>query len=71
MELVFLISRVLEGGFAGAAVLISFGVILGKTNPLQLLVTSIIQTSLYVANVLIGTHLLSAIDAGNCRHSSH
>jgi ammonium transporter Rh len=45
-------------------VLISFGVILGKTNPLQLLVMAIAETSLYVANVLIGTHLLSAIDIG-------
>ena len=45
--------------------MISFGVILGKTNPLQLLVMAIAETSLYVANVLIGTHLLSAIDIGN------
>ena len=61
--------RVLEGGFAGASVLISFGVILGKTNPLQLLVTALIQTILYVTNSLIGTNLLSAIDIGNSNTS--
>jgi hypothetical protein len=40
--------RVLEGGFAGAAVLISFGVILGKTNPLQLLVETLLNYFFFV-----------------------
>jgi ammonium transporter Rh len=62
--MVWIFFRVLEGGFAGAAVLISFGVVLGKTNPLQLLVMAIIETALYVANILIGTHLLLAVDIG-------
>ena len=64
INFIIFILRVLEGGFAGAAVLISFGVILGKVNPLQLLVMAIIETALYVANLLIGSHLLNAIDIG-------
>ena len=54
----------LGGGFAAAAVLISFGALLGKTNPLQLLFMSIVETTLYLTNSYIGYTLLNAVDAG-------
>ena len=54
----------LGGGFAAAAVLISFGVLLGKTNPLQLLFMAIVETILYLTNSYIGYKLLNAVDAG-------
>ena len=40
--------------FASAAVLISFGVVLGKTSPLQLILMAIIEIVLFVANEVLG-----------------
>ena len=57
-------SSVLEGGLAAASTLISFGVVIGKLNPLQLLVMGIIETILFVINMWIGFSLLGAIDIG-------
>lgn len=58
------ISSVLEGGLAAASILISFGVVIGKLNPLQLLVMGIVETVLFVVNMWIGFTLLGAIDIG-------
>ena len=58
------VSSVLEGGLAAACTLISFGVVIGKLNPLQLLVMGIIETVLFVINMWIGFTLLGAIDIG-------
>ncbi len=57
----------LEGGFAAATVLISFGVVLGKTSPNQLLVMSIIECGLFVGNSYIGYNILGALDIGKQR----
>ena len=40
--------------FASAAVLISFGVVIGKTSPLQLIIMAIIEIVLFVVNEVIG-----------------
>ena len=51
--------------FAAASVLISFGVVLGTTSPLQLIVMSLIEIVLFVVNEIIGRKYLGAIDAGD------
>ena len=56
--------RVLEGGLASATVLVSFGVLLGKLNPLQLLFMGLVETVMFVANSYIGYTLLGVIDGG-------
>ena len=43
-----LMSRVLEGGLASAAVLITLGAVLGKLNPFQVLLLSLIEGPLFV-----------------------
>ena len=45
---------VIEGGVAAAAVLISFGAVLGKVNPLQLLFMGLIEAIVVVLNLHIG-----------------
>ena len=54
----------LEGGFAAATVLITFGAILGKTNPLQLFFIAIVETTLFCVNSWIGYILLQTVDGG-------
>ena len=44
--------------FAAAAVLISFGVILGKTTPLQLVILALIEIVLFTINEVIGRKYL-------------
>ena len=44
----------LTSDFAAATVLISFGVVIGKTSPLQLIVMSLIEIVLFVVNEVIG-----------------
>ena len=55
----------LEGGFAAATVLITFGAILGKTNPLQLFFIGIVETTIFCVNSYIGYGLLNTVDGGN------
>lgn len=59
-----LLFRVLEGGLAAAAVLISFGAVLGKLNPFQLLVMGLVEGALFVFNAHLGYKVLGAIDVG-------
>ena len=63
LRIIFVFS-VLEGGFAAATVLITFGAILGKTNPLQLLFIGIVETTIFCVNNYIGYVLLSTVDGG-------
>ena len=56
--------RVLEGGLAAATVLVSFGVVIGKVNPLQLLVMGLIETVLFVGNCHLGYGILGVVDVG-------
>ena len=49
---------------AAASVLISFGVVIGKLNPLQLLVMAIFETIIFTINMHIGYVMFGAIDVG-------
>ena len=44
--------------FASAAVLISFGVVLGKASPLQLIVMALIEIVLFFVNEVLGRKYL-------------
>ena len=55
----------LSADFATAAVLISFGVVLGITSPLQLIVMTVIETCIFVVNEIIGRDFIGAVDAGD------
>ena len=44
--------------FASAAVLITFGVVLGKTTPLQLIILALIEIVLFTVNEIIGRKYL-------------
>ena len=47
--------------FASAAVLITFGVVLGKTTPLQLIILALIEIVLFTVNEIIGRKYLGVI----------
>ena len=48
----------INADFAAAAVLISFGAVLGKTSPIQMLALAFIEVIMYSVNQYIGTVLL-------------
>ena len=54
----------LEGGLAAATVLVSYGVLIGKINPLQLLIMGLVETVLFVANAHFGYIVLGTVDVG-------
>ncbi|XP_041372827.1 ammonium transporter Rh type B-like [Gigantopelta aegis] len=54
----------MSADFVAAAVLISFGAVLGKTSPLQLLVMTLIEVVLQQLNEYIGVHELKVSDVG-------
>jgi ammonium transporter Rh len=58
------VKSLLHADFVCAAILISFGAILGKTNPAQLVILSLIEVVLQVWNEYIGTILFCTFDAG-------
>jgi ammonium transporter Rh len=60
LNIVYLI----EGDFAAAAVLISFGAVLGKVNSFQLLMMATIEVIFYGLNAGLGQKTLHAIDMG-------
>ena len=64
MYLLLSFFSVLEGGLAAASVLISFGVVIGKLNPFQLLVMGIIETVLFTVCMHVGYVMLGVIDVG-------
>jgi len=59
------LSMMLSADFATAAVLISFGVVLGVTTPLQLVIMTVIEIFLFVINEVIGRNYIGAVDAGD------
>ncbi|XP_014672309.1 PREDICTED: ammonium transporter Rh type B-B-like isoform X2 [Priapulus caudatus] len=59
------IYTMLSADFAAAAVLISFGAVLGKLSPLQLLIMTFIEVVLFQLNEHIGREYLHALDAGD------
>jgi len=56
--------NILNGLFCAAAVMISFGAVLGKVTPLQLGVMGIIEPVFYWLNFYIGSVVLQALDIG-------
>jgi len=60
------VMALLEGDFAVATFLISFGGIIGKASPLQLLIMVLFESVFYSANtkVILGTHWLDITDVG-------
>ena len=67
----FQFNRVLEGGLASAAVLISLGALLGKLNPFQILMLSIIEAPIFVLNSYLGYTILGVADVGNISRLHH
>ena len=58
------VGSMISADFATATVLISFGVVLGVTSPLQLLVMTVMETIFYALNDMIGRDYLHAVDVG-------
>ena len=59
------VGTLISADFATAAVLISFGVVLGITSPLQLIIMTILETIIFVVNEVIGRDYIGAVDAGD------
>ncbi|CAF0881801.1 unnamed protein product [Adineta steineri] len=58
------VTSLLHADFVCAAILISFGAVLGKTNPAQLVVLALIEVVLQIWNEYIGTTYFCTFDAG-------
>ncbi|CAF3750656.1 unnamed protein product [Rotaria sordida] len=58
------VKTLLKADFVCASVLISFGAVLGKTNPAQLVVLALIEVVIQVWNEYIGLTLFCVYDAG-------
>jgi len=59
------LGTLLSADFATAAVLISFGVVIGTTNPAQLAVMAFIELILFNVNEYVGRSYIKAVDAGD------
>ncbi|XP_037088885.1 ammonium transporter Rh type A-like [Pollicipes pollicipes] len=59
------IISLLSADFTAAAVLISFGVVLGKTSPSQLIVMALFEVPVFVINEVIGRKYLIVSDMGD------
>merc|ERR1719510_185768 len=59
------IQTLINADFAVAAVLISFGAVIGVTSPIQLLVMALIEIVLFNVNEIIGRNYIGALDAGD------
>ncbi|XP_010899879.2 ammonium transporter Rh type B [Esox lucius] len=58
------IESMINADFCTGAVLISFGAVLGKTSPVQLLVMAVIEVTLFSINEYVVLSVLEAKDAG-------
>ena len=58
IKVLLLFFSMLLSDFASAAVMISFGVVIGKTSPLQLIVMALIEIVLFTINEVIGRKYL-------------
>jgi len=58
------IPELVEGDFAAASVMITFGAVLGKTSPLQLLIIGIIEVIFYGANKVLIEAVYGVVDLG-------
>lgn len=59
------ITSLLGADFTAAAVLISFGVVLGKTTPSQLIIMALVEVPIFALNEVIGRKYLKAVDIGD------
>lgn len=59
------VESMLGADFAVAAVLISYGAVLGKASPFQLIIMTLIEIALFVVNEVIGRQYFGAIDMGD------
>nr|AQP25678.1 rhesus family C glycoprotein [Fluvitrygon signifer] len=58
------VESLINADFCAASVLISFGAVLGKVSPVQLLIMALFEVTLYAVNEYIILSLLGARDAG-------
>jgi ammonium transporter Rh len=58
------VTRCIMSEFTAAVVMITFGGVLGKTNPLQLITIAFIEVMAFGLNEYIGLHKLHAVDCG-------
>lgn len=58
------IKMLIEGDFGAGAVMITFGALLGKTSPLQMLVVMFSEIIWYNLNFFIGAYKMQAVDMG-------
>jgi ammonium transporter Rh len=58
------VERMIAADFVAAAVLISFGAVVGKTNPTQLIIMGFIEVLLQISNQFLGLHRFCAYDIG-------
>ena len=58
------ITNLITSDFAAGAVMISFGAMLGKASPIQLMFMGIMEIIVYAMNETIGAGLFSAVDMG-------
>ncbi|XP_069696076.1 ammonium transporter Rh type A isoform X1 [Periplaneta americana] len=58
------IQNLLSADLATAALLISYGAVLGKTTPLQLVIMGLIETAMFTANEHLGLEVLKVRDSG-------
>ena len=59
------LGTMIDADFSVAAVLISFGVILGTSSPLQLILMTLVEIVLFNVNKIIGRDILGAVYAGD------
>ena len=58
------IVNLIKSDFAAGAVLVTFGAVLGKASPLQMLVVLFFELIIYATNEVIGAGVLGAVDMG-------
>jgi len=58
------IKELIKADFAAGAVLITFGAVLGKTTPLQMLIVATLELVFYALNESIGAGIFEAVDMG-------
>ncbi|KAL7991358.1 hypothetical protein Chor_015614 [Crotalus horridus] len=59
-----IIESMINADFSTAAVLISFGAVLGKTSPVQMLILTMFEISIFVCNEHLVVNVLKASDTG-------
>ncbi|CAO2607672.1 Ammonium transporter Rh type A [Lemmus lemmus] len=58
------IKNMINADFSTATVLISFGAVLGKTSPIQMMIMTILEIAVFASNEHLVTSLLKASDTG-------